>query len=139
MTAVATPATLRLDGISVYAHHGFVPEERSLGQRFEFDVEVQLDDCIACRTDELSDALAYESIVAVIVEVATTFRFRLMEALAEAVCAELLTEFPTSRVRLVVSKTAPSLPHAVSRATVVLERRAPGVSSARVADRTPVA
>jgi dihydroneopterin aldolase len=119
---VPAPATIKLDGLSVYAHHGLVAEERSLGQRFEFDVEVELPHCVACRTDEPADAVAYEAIAAVIVEVATNFRFSLMEALADAVCMELLAEFPISRVRLAVSKTAPSIPHTLARATVVLER-----------------
>jgi dihydroneopterin aldolase len=125
MSATASaslPATIRLDGLSVYAHHGMVAEERSLGQRFEFDVEVDLPHCVACRTDEASDSVAYEGIAAVIVEVATNFRFSLMEALAEAVCMELLAEYPISRVRLSVAKTAPSIPHPVARAAVVLER-----------------
>ena len=119
---VPAPATIRLEGLSVYAHHGLVAEERSLGQRFEFDVEVELPHCVACRTDEPSDAVAYEAIAAVVVEVATNFRFSLMEALADAVCMELLAEFPISRVRLSVSKTAPSIPRVLARATVVLER-----------------
>lgn len=125
MSAVAgppAPATIRLEGLSVYAHHGMVAEERSLGQRFEFDVEVYLPHCDACRTDEAADSVAYEGLAAVVVEVATNFRFSLMEALADAVCMELLAEFPISRVKLAVSKTAPSIPHSVARATVVLER-----------------
>ncbi|MCW2956518.1 MAG: folate biosynthesis protein [Thermoleophilia bacterium] len=124
MSAVApvAPVTVKLDGLSVYAHHGMVAEERSLGQRFSFDLEVDIPDCVACRTDEAGDAVAYEALAAVVVEVATNFRFSLMEALADAVCMELLAEFPISRVRLAVSKTAPSIPHSVARATVVLER-----------------
>lgn len=118
----AAPVTIRLEGLSVYAHHGLVVEERSLGQRFEFDVEVDVPHCEACRSDEAADAVAYEAIAAVIVEVATNFRFSLMEALAEAVCLELLAEFPVTCVRLSVSKTAPSIPHAVGRATVRLVR-----------------
>ncbi|MCB0879914.1 MAG: dihydroneopterin aldolase [Thermoleophilia bacterium] len=121
-TAIAAPATIRLEGLSIYAHHGMVAEERSLGQRFEFDVEVDVPHCVACRSDEASDAVAFEAVAAVVVEVATNFRFSLMEALAEAVCLELLAEFPISRVRLAVSKTAPSIPHALGRATIVLER-----------------
>ncbi len=120
--STASPVTIKLDGLSVYAHHGLVAEERTLGQRFEFDVEVDVPDCAACRTDEPADAVAYEAIAAVVVEVATNFRFSLMEALADAVCMELLAEFPIDRVRLAVSKTAPSIPHALARATVVVDR-----------------
>lgn len=117
-----TPAKVSIKGMSVYAHHGLVAEERSLGQRFEFDVEVSTSDCAACRTDDVADAIAYEAIAAVVVEVATNFRFGLMEALAEAVCVELLAEFPIEQVTLSVSKTAPSIPHPVQRATVTLTR-----------------
>ena len=121
-SAVESPVTICLHGLTVYAHHGLVAEERSLGQRFEFDVEVDLAHCGACRTDEAADSVAYEAIAAVVVEVATNFRFSLMEALADAVCMELLAEFPVECVRLAVSKTAPSIPHVVARATVRLER-----------------
>jgi 7,8-dihydroneopterin aldolase/epimerase/oxygenase len=116
------PAVIRLTGLSVYAHHGIVEEERRLGQRFEFDIEVDIADCVACRTDATSDAVEYEAIAAVVVEVATNFRFQLMEALAEAVCLELLAEFPIDRVRLEVYKTAPATPHQIARASVRLER-----------------
>lgn len=120
--APMSSALIRIERLSVYAHHGMVAEERSLGQRFEFDVEAELPDCVACRTDDVADAVAYEAIAAVVVEVATNFRFQLMEALAEAVSLELLAEFPFSRVRLAVSKTAPSIPHQLARAGVVVER-----------------
>jgi dihydroneopterin aldolase len=121
--AATTPAVICLERLSVYAHHGLLEEEQRLGQRFEFDVEVEVADCRACRTDAATDAIAYEAIAAVVVEVATNFRFGLMEALAEAVCAELLAEFPIDRVTLSVAKTAPSIPHAVARAVVRIERR----------------
>lgn len=118
----ASPAVIRLRGLSVFAHHGMVAEERTLGQRFEFDVDVDVADCMACRTDTADDAIDYEAIASVVVEVATNFRFQLLEALAEAVCLELLAEFPIDRVCLEVHKPAPSMPHQVARASVRLER-----------------
>lgn len=118
----ASPATVRLRGLSVYAHHGIVAEERTLGQRFEFDVDVDIADCVACRSDRADDAVEYEAVAAVVVEVATNFRFQLLEALAEAVCLELLAEFPIERVRLEVHKPAPSMAHQVQRASVAIER-----------------
>ena len=122
MTGQVAPAVVRLRGLSVYAHHGIVEEERRLGQRFEFDVEVEFADCRACRTDDVSDAVEYEAIAAVVVEVATNFRFHLLEALADAVCLELLAEFPIERARLEVHKPAPSMPHSIARASVEVER-----------------
>lgn len=128
-TTGASPVLLRLEGLSIYAHHGMLAEEQRLGQRFEFDVEVEIADCVACRSDDPADAVAYEALAAVVVEVATNFRFGLMEALAEAVCAELLAEFPVERVALCVAKPAPSIPHAVARAVVRVERFRAGSSA----------
>lgn len=122
MTAGPSPATIRLSGLSVYAHHGIVEEERALGQRFNFDVEVHMPDCPACRTDDAVDAIEYEAIAEVIVDVATRFRFQLIEALADAVSIELLTEFPIDRVVLEVSKPAPPMSHVVRHASVRVER-----------------
>ncbi len=119
---VASPATISLCGLSVYAHHGIGDEERALGQRFAFDVEVTLDDCSACHTDNAADAIEYEALAAVVVDVATNFHFRLIEALAEAVCIELLTEFPIASATITVHKTAPSMPYTVDRASVSITR-----------------
>lgn len=121
--AVNAPLTIRLRGLSVYAHHGARDEERTLGQRFEFDLDVEFVDAPACRTDDPADAVEYEALAGVVIEVATNFRFQLIEALAEAVSLELLAEFPSiERVRLEVCKPSPSMPHAVHSASVLVER-----------------
>lgn len=123
MTAkTPSPVTVRVRGLSVYAYHGAMVEERTLGQRFEFDVDVLLDDCVACRSDELGDTVDYAAITALVAEVATGFRFNLLEALADAVCLELLTEFPVSRVRLAVRKMSPPVRHPVASAEIEVER-----------------
>lgn len=119
---VTHPVTVRLRGLSVYAHHGIVEEERTLGQRFEFDLDLEFADCAACRTDNVDDCIEYEQIAAVVVEVATHFRFQVMEALAEAVCLELLTEFAIDRVMITVSKTSPMIEQPIQSAGITLVR-----------------
>ena len=109
-------------GLRVHAHHGVLEEERVLGQQFRFDVAVRLEASPACRSDRLDDAVDYAAVVAVVVEIATRFRFQLIEALAEAVCMELLEEFPATSVRLTVHKAAPALPWSVDDVSVTLER-----------------
>jgi dihydroneopterin aldolase len=118
-----SPVRISLRGLSVWGHHGIGEEERTLGQRFEFDVDLEMGDCAACRTDQIADSIPYEEVASIVVEVATRFRFHLMEALAEAVCSELLQEFPIERVALTVHKTAPPIPHALAGASVRVERR----------------
>ncbi len=130
--ATRSPVKISLSALSVHAHHGIADEERSLGQRFEFDVDVFVSDSAGGRTDDPADVVEYEAIAAVVVEVATNFRFQLMEALAEAVSLELLTEFPIERVRIAVHKIAPPLPYSIGRASVEIERNRSHLAESRV-------
>lgn len=116
------PITVQLRGLSVYAYHGANSEEQSLGQQFEFDLDLDIADCPACSSDALNDAVDYAAVTSLVVEVATSFRFNLLEALAEAVCLELLAEFPLERVCLHVRKLAPPIPHRVASAGIRIER-----------------
>jgi len=53
---------ISLHGIDVYGHHGVLPAERDLGQRFVIDVDMWTDCTKAALTDELEDALDYSQV-----------------------------------------------------------------------------
>ena len=53
---------IAIDGLAVFAHHGALPEEQALGQRFFLDIRmIPLRDA-ACDTDELADAIDYGAV-----------------------------------------------------------------------------
>ncbi len=83
-----------VERISVFAHHGVLPEEARSGQRFFISLDCGLDLSEAGRRDDLSATVSYADVAALAVRIATTNRFALIEALAEAIAAKALIAFP---------------------------------------------
>ena len=55
-------AIIALEGIRLYAHHGFYEEEQILGQDYELDIHVQAPIQAAAMGDDLFSAVNYETI-----------------------------------------------------------------------------
>jgi 7,8-dihydroneopterin aldolase/epimerase/oxygenase len=111
-----------LTGIDVYAHHGVHPAERELGQRFVIDVELHGDLSEAAAADSLRHALDYVEVHRRVCEVAGTNSFLLLEALAEAICVDLLERFPVDRVLVTVHKPNPPIPNFLGHVAASLDR-----------------
>ncbi len=111
-----------LDGIDVYAHHGVHPAERELGQRFVIDAELFGDYTEAAAADSLRHALDYVEVHRRVCEVAATTSFQLLEALAEAICADLLERFDVARVVVTVHKPNPPIPNFLGHVSATLDR-----------------
>jgi dihydroneopterin aldolase len=95
--------TVELAGLVVFARHGVLEGERTKGQRFLFDVwlEVPVD---AAVTDRIEDAVDYREVADAVREVSDGRHFRLLEALAAAVSDALVARFPVTAVRVRVRK-----------------------------------
>lgn len=89
------PDRILLVGLSFYGYHGVRPEERSVGQRFLVDLELELDLRRAGGSDDLADTVDYAAVGQVVREVVEGPPRCLLEAVAEAVAARLLDEFRT--------------------------------------------
>lgn len=94
--------TVELAGLVVTGHHGVEAEERRKGQRFLFDV--WLDVSAAALSDRIEDAVDYREVAATVTEVATGRDFNLLEALCGAVAEAVGERFPAERVRVRVRK-----------------------------------
>ena len=100
----ASLATVRLEGLSVFGHHGARPYEKEAGQRLEVDLEIEPVDDVAERSDRLADAVDYDAIYRTVREVVEGRSFHLLEALAAATAEELLARFSMRRVRVRFAK-----------------------------------
>jgi dihydroneopterin aldolase len=107
---------VELAGLELFGYHGLNPEERAEGQRFLFDVFVEVDDEAA--SDRLEDTVDYREVLEVVRGVSDSRRFNLLEALAAAVAAELVRRFPIARARVRVRKPDVGLPVEYTAATV---------------------
>jgi dihydroneopterin aldolase len=110
--------TIELVGLEVFGYHGANEDERRDGQRFLYDLELEVGE--AGSSDRIEDAVDYREVAACVREVSEGRAFHLLEALAAAVAEALLDRFPLARVRVRVRKPDVRLP--VEHAAATVER-----------------
>jgi dihydroneopterin aldolase len=97
-------ATIRLEGLSVFGHHGARPYEKEAGQRLEVDLELNPITDRAESSDKLADAVDYDLLYKIVREVVEGESFHLLEALAARVAETILDRHPIQRVKVRISK-----------------------------------
>lgn len=106
-------------GLQSYGYHGLFEEERSLGQKFCFDVHAELRAALTHGDDRLDSSVRYDDVVAQTINVAETSTFQTLEALAEAIARRLISLFGrVESVVVVVSKLSPPIHQSVERVKV---------------------
>ncbi len=107
---------VELHGLEVFGRHGAYEEEKTSGQFFWFDVELEVGDRGA--DDALATAVDYTEIATAIRAASDAHRHDLLEALASAVADELMARFAPERLQLRVRKRPAGLPVEWSAVTV---------------------
>jgi len=97
-------ATIRLEGLSVFGHHGARPYEKEAGQRLEVDLELVPTDDRAEASDRLADAVDYDMLYRTVREVVEGESFHLLEALAARLASTILERFPIRRACVRMAK-----------------------------------
>jgi dihydroneopterin aldolase len=114
--------TIELRSLVVFGHHGYLPEERRLGQRFLVDLWVDVDGD-ATETDDIDDTVDYRELAGLVREVFAGQERLLLEGLAGAVADGIVERFPSvSRARVRVRKPDVVLDPPVDYAALVVER-----------------
>lgn len=114
--------TIELYGLVVFGRHGYLEEERMLGQRFLVDLRVDVVGD-APKTDDIDDTVDYRRLAALVREVFAGPERLLLEGLAGAVADGILERFPsTQRARVRVRKPDVVLDPPVEYAALVVER-----------------
>lgn len=98
---------ISINGLTVFGHHGVLPHETALGQRFVIDVVVGVDTRRAAASDALDHTLDYGQLSAAISALATQRPVKLIETLAEHIATLVLDEPQATSVSVTVTK-----PHA---------------------------
>ena len=118
-----TSDTLTLSRMRFHSRHGVLPEETVRGQDFEVTVRLDLPMAEAGRSDELSRTVDYRAVHEVVRTVMGGLPRRLLEALAEAVAAELLERFPrVGAVEVEITKLNPPVDFVSAGVTVRIRR-----------------
>jgi dihydroneopterin aldolase len=109
--------------IALFAHHGVLDEEARMGQRFYVSLEARVDARRAGASDEVADTVSYADMTDIAVRIGTTRRFRLLEALAEAIAAEVLATMPgVSSIVVRIDKPSAPVPAVIDGVSVAIER-----------------
>ena len=112
-----------LEGMRFYGYHGGSPEERSLGQPFEVDLEAELDLTIPGMSDNRDDTVSYTHLYRVVKEVMEGEPKNLLEALAGEIADRAMKSFALHGVMVRVRKPRPPIKGAViSGAAVQIHR-----------------
>lgn len=97
-----------VEGIEFYGYHGVPDAEQQIGHRYRVDLIVDIDLSAAGRTDDLSQTVSYGDLARLVIQIGTTQQVRLLETLAERMCAAILERFPAiQRVELRLAKRLP--------------------------------
>ena len=113
--------TVEVIGLELHGFHGVEEDERSEGQRFLFDLWLEVPDGAAV-SDRIEDAVDYLEVVACVREISDGRKFQLLEALSAAVADAVLARFPVERVRVRVSKPDVRLGAPVEHTAATSER-----------------
>ena len=84
---------IELKNLVFFAWHGALEEEAKLGQRFNVDVRLTLQEGLEFEADTIEQTVNYAEVYSVVKVVMENKRFNLIERLAEVIANEILRKF----------------------------------------------
>lgn len=115
-------ATIHLQDLKFFAHHGCFDEERLIGTHFRVDVEIETASCPALYSDRLEDAIDYAEVYQRIADEMEK-PSRLLEHVAGRILRCLVTAYAPVGCRVTVSKLSPAIGGEAGSASVVLSEK----------------
>jgi len=113
---------IRLSGLEVFGHHGVLPHERELGQRFVVDVRIGLDLSAAAASDDLEDTVDYGQLAGDVAAIIEREPAALIETVAGRIADRCLGDARVQDVEVTVRKPAAPLPVVAREVAVTLCR-----------------
>jgi len=109
-----------LSGMEFYAHHGCFKEERQVGAHFKVDVILEYDATQAAITDDIAQAVNYQSVY---LEIKAIMQqpVNLLETLCQKILSMLKAKFPQAfHAEVTVHKMNPALGGKVGTVSVCM-------------------
>jgi dihydroneopterin aldolase len=124
-------ALIRLEGLSLFGHHGATAAERRVGTRLGVEVVVDVETARAEKSDRLADTVSYDVLEAAVRRIVEEESYRLLEALAARVASACIERFRVRACTVRLTKQNLAWPTG-GRVTVEVTRTAPaGATRAR--------
>ena len=97
--------------LAFVGHHGVYDEERRDGRRFEVDLVVEVPDRRDGAADEVDETVDYRGLAEAVTAVGRGEPLKLVETMAERICARLFERFESVRaVEVTIRKYATGVP-----------------------------
>ncbi len=112
-----------LEGLSFYGHHGLFESETELGQLFKIDLTLFTDTKTAGESDKMTDSIHYGEVYQQVKDIVEGTPFHLLEALAETIAREILSDFKGVQALMVrVNKPQAPIPGVFDNVAVEIYR-----------------
>lgn len=113
---------IRLKNMMFYGYHGISESEKSLGGKFEVDLDLYRDLKKAGESDNLKDTLDYEKIYKTVSNCTKQNKFYLIEKLAERIAKSVLLKYKVEKLVVRVRKPHAPVKGVLDTVEVELER-----------------
>lgn len=114
---------IEINQLSVYAHHGVFPEEKTLGQTFIVSAKLYLDLALAAQNDDLTNTCHYGLVAEDIQSFLQAQSFDLIETCAHRLAESLLQRYPLLReVAITIQKPSAPIPLPLHHVSVHVHR-----------------
>lgn len=111
-------ATVEVVGLALWCHHGVTDAEQEVGQTIVFDVTLQVPDCGARASDDVSQTVDYGLVCEEVEQVATATSHRTLERVCQLVGEALIAKFEATEVTIRAAKPEPPLPMTLGEVAV---------------------
>ena len=119
-------ALIRVEGLSLFGHHGATTTERKVGTRLDVDVAVDVETTRAEKNDRLADTVSYDVLEAAVRRVVEDESFRLLEALAARIATVCVERFEVRSCTVRIHKRNLAWPTGGSVSVEVTRAALPG-------------
>jgi dihydroneopterin aldolase len=111
-----------LDEVKIYAYHGVLPEENTIGTYYILNMELHTDLWKAADSDDLNDTISYADINDLIHK-EMKIKSKLLEHVAGRIISKVHEKFPQiDYIKLKITKTAPPMKGEMKGASIELEK-----------------
>lgn len=97
-------------GLEFEGNHGYSAAERRGTRRFRVNLQLERSLAAAAASDRIVDTVDYWKVSEIVVALGTKSTFRLLEALAGAMAAQIQELYPSVQVVIELEKLAPPCP-----------------------------
>jgi dihydroneopterin aldolase len=111
-----------LEEVKIYAYHGVLPEENTIGTYYILNLEIHTDLWKAAESDDLNDTISYADINE-IMHNEMKIKSKLLEHVAGRIIASIHEKFSqVDYIKLKITKTAPPMKGEMRGASIELEK-----------------